>query len=456
MIHISRTGRRDTRRDAGRWGANNLAELRPFRGLRYDTGLAGTLGTLIAPPYDVISPAQQRALHEVNPYNIVQIEYSLEPGEERYTAAGRLLREWILKGVLRREPEPALYLYEQNFTRDGRSYRRRSLLAQVRLHPFDAGVIRPHEYTMSGPKEDRLKLLSATRANISPIFSLYRSGPGDQIAALTVDEGARAAATAVDALGERHTILPITDITLQQSITRFVSNRTLYIADGHHRYETALAYREQRRRESRGWSAAEPENFVMMAIAADDDPGLLILPIHRIVRPPSLPDDLVARLERFFEVRTATASQGGTEAALNDLSQLKAEGRTAFVAAGVLPDGPALLVLRDRAAVEALMPAERSAAWKALDVNVLQYGVLEAALGIDIDAITRGGMVEFTEDAGEALAAVEQRQAALAFLLNATTPLDIFSVADTGDRMPQKSTYFYPKLGTGLVVNSLA
>lgn len=432
-----------------------MAELRPFRGLRYDTGLAGKLDTLIAPPYDVISSAQQRALYDANPYNIVKLEYGIEAGEERYVTAGRLLREWILKGVLRREQEPAFYLYEQSFSRDGRSYRRRSLLAQVRLYPFDAGVIRPHEYTMSGPKEDRLKLMSATRANVSPIFSLYRSAPGDPIEALSLDEGGGAMESAIDALGERHTILPLTDVARQQEITRFIANRTLYIADGHHRYETALQYREERRRASRGWSAAEPENFVMMAIAADDDPGLLILPIHRVVQPRSIPNDLVSRLERYFDVQPVGNTAPKVTGAVAGLAQLKAQGRSAILAAGVLPDGPALLVLRDREAVEALMPAERSAAWKALDVNVLQYGVLEAALGIDIDAITKGGVVEFTEDAAEALGAVREGHAPFAFLINATTPMDIFAVADSGDRMPQKSTYFYPKLGTGLVVNSL-
>lgn len=432
-----------------------MAEMRTFRGLRYDTAVAGDLSNLVAPPYDVISPAQQRALHEASPYNVVHLEYGLGEGDERYTTAGRLLREWMLHDILRREPDSALYLYEQGFTYAGRPYRRRSLIGRVRLYPFDAGVVRPHEYTMSGPKEDRLKLLAATNTNISPVFSLYMSDANDPIEAYDVDEGSGPVARAVDFLGVEHLLLPITDVATQQEMMRYISPRTLYIADGHHRYETALRYRDDRRRRTRGWSASEPENFIMMAVAAHSDPGLLILPIHRLVRPKHVPRDLSHRLQRFFDVRQFADDPAGADAALAALTQQRAE-ETLIVAAGVEPGKLLLLRLRDKDGVSASMPAERSAAWKSLDVNVLQYGVLDAGLGIDIAAITAGGQVEFNEDAAEALNAVREGYVPLAFLLNPTTPLDIFTVAETGDRMPQKSTYFYPKLGTGLVLNPLS
>lgn len=431
-----------------------MAEVRTFRGLRYDTALAGELSRLIAPPYDVISPAQQQALNDASPYNVVHLEYGLGSGDERYAVAARLLREWMLHGVLRREAEPALYLYEQGFTHAGRRHRRRSLIGRVHLQPFEAGVIRPHEYTMSGPKEDRLKLLEATRTNISPIFSLYMSANSDPIEAYRIDEGSGRIARAIDFLGIEHMLLPISDVATQQEIIRFIAPRTLYIADGHHRYETALRYRDDRRRQTRGWSGSEPENFVMMALAAHSNPGLLILPIHRLVRPRQAPADLADRLRRYFDIEEFTDET--RDAALAALARQRTDSDLAILAAGMELGKLTLLKLRDREAVEALMPAERSSAWKALDVNVLQYGVLEAGLGIDIEAITAGGQVEFTEDAAEALTAVREGHIPLAFLLNPTTPLDIFTVAEAGDRMPQKSTYFYPKLGTGLVLNSLS
>ena len=281
------------------------------------------------------------------------------------------------------------------------------------------------------------------------------SDANDPIETYNVDEGSGPVARAVDFLGVEHSLLPITDVATQQEMMRYISPRTLYIADGHHRYETALRYRDDRRRRTRGWSASEPENFIMMAVAAHSDPGVLILPIHRLVRPKQVPRDLSHRLQRFFDVRQFADDPAGADAALAALTQQRAE-ETLIVAAGVEPGKLLLLRLRDKDGVSASMPAERSAAWKSLDVNVLQYGVLDAGLGIDIAAITAGGQVEFNEDAAEALNAVREGYVPLAFLLNPTTPLDIFTVAETGDRMPQKSTYFYPKLGTGLVLNPLS
>ncbi len=432
-----------------------MGEFKPFRGLRYDPAQAGPLDRLIAPPYDVISPAQQQALYDLSPFNIVRVEYGRESGADRYTAAARLLQEWRGGGVLRRDSAPAYYLYEQTFSHGGNTFRRRSLFGRCRLEPFERGIVRPHEYTMSGPKEDRLSLLAATHTNVSPIFSLYEPDANDPIAALELDEGAGGLARAVDLAGEQHTLAPITDPATLAAVEAFLEPRTLYIADGHHRYETALRYRDGRHAAASSWTGDEPENFLLMAVTSAANPGLLILPIHRIVRPRSVPPDLGQRLAASFtieELPGAATNRATLDAAM---ARLAAATTNAFVACGLLPGRLALLTLRDRAVVEARMPAERSAAWKALDVNVLLYGVLEPALGIGLAEITAGGMVEFTEDAEEAVTSVETGRAPLAFLVNATRPEQIFAVADTGDRMPQKTTYFYPKLGTGLVLNPL-
>ena len=427
-----------------------MAEFRPFRGLRYDPAVSGPLDRVVAPPYDVISPAQQQALYDQSPFNVVRLEYGREQGDARYSAAAADLAAWRGQGVLRLESAPALYLYEQRFRRDGREYRRRAVFGRVRLEPFERGVVRPHEFTLSGPKEDRLRLLQSTRTQISPVYTLYRSAPDDPIAALELHEGA---AAATDINGEQHLLAPIGDAATQQRIAAFLAPRTLYIADGHHRYETALRYRDERRAQAASWSGEEPENFVMAAVTPDSDPGLLILPIHRIVRRP-LPAGAAERLQRFFTI--ALLPENGPRGADAALARLRgfAGQRSAFVAAGLFPGRLALLTLRDRSGVEALMPAGRSAAWRALDVNVLQYGVLDAVLGIGLEAIAAGGAVEFSEDAREALSEVANGHATAAFLLNPTRVEEVFAVADADDRMPQKSTFFYPKLGTGLVLNT--
>jgi uncharacterized protein (DUF1015 family) len=427
-----------------------MAEFRPFRGLRYDPAQAGPLDTVIAPPYDVISPAQQRTLYGSSPHNVVRIELGREQGSARYAAAAALLAQWRRDGVLRPEESAALYLYEQRFRRDGRAYQRRALFGRVRLAPYASGVVRPHEFTLAGPKEDRLRLIEATRTQISPVYLLYRSGADDPLRTLAMPADA---SSATDITGEQHLFAPVTDELAQHRIAEFLKARTLYIADGHHRYETSLRYRDERRQAAADWSGDEPENFVMAALTPHDDPGLLILPIHRIVRRP-LPEGALERLRRFFNVQLLPAGEGGGAQAATARLQAFAGRETAFAAAGLFAGQIALLTLRDRDAVEALMPEGRTAAWRALDVNVLQYGVFEAALGIGLEAIAVGGAVEFSEHAAEAVREVEHGRASAAFLLNPTRVDEVFAVADGDDRMPQKSTFFYPKLGTGLVLHA--
>ncbi len=432
-----------------------MADLRPFRALRYRLHSGEPVGRVLAPPYDVISPQQQAALYELSPYNVIRLEHPRETGEARYRAAAETLARWRREGVLVPEERPALYLYEQEFAHGGQTYRRRAVLGRVRLEPFERGLIRPHEYTLAKPKEDRLALLRATQANISPIFGLVDDRSGAFARALA-DVPARPVLDAQDFAEQRHRLHVVDDPAAIAQFAAAVADAVIYIADGHHRYETALAYREELRQAAGpAWSGEEPANFVLMALTATTDPGLLILPIHRLVRPRTVPADLVAALGYAFTVEEVGAldSSAAGEALLHAMAQRRAA--TAFGAAGLVPGRLHLLTLRERSVVEAHMPAGHAAAWRALDVNVLQYGVLEPLLGIDAAALTAGEHVEFTEDAVEALAAVRSGRVPLAFLVNATRPEDIIAVADAGDRMPQKSTYFYPKLGTGLVINAL-
>ncbi len=431
-----------------------MAELRAFRGLRYQVDPAAA-GAVIAPPYDVISPQQQEALYERSPHNVIRLEYGKETGEARYRAAADALAQWRSGGVLAAEARPALYLYEQRFRHGGQSYTRRAVIGRVRLSPPEDGIIRPHEYTMSRPKADRLALLRATATNISPVYALVDDADGafkSAIAALTVAP----VIDAQDFVGQGHRLSVIDEPEAIARITAAIAARPLYIADGHHRYETALAYqREQQSVAGAAWPPDHPANFILMAITATDDPGLLILPIHRLVRPVRMPEDLAAALGTTFDaVDAGSLDNAGARAALMAAVRSASPPANVFGAAGITPGRLHLVTLRNRQAVEQMMPAEHPAAWRALDVNVLQYGILEPLLGIDAAALAGGEHVEFSEDDDEAFDAVRHGAAALALLVNATRPEQIVAVADAGDRMPQKSTYFYPKLGTGLVLNA--
>jgi uncharacterized protein (DUF1015 family) len=436
-----------------------LADVRPFRGLRYRPGVAANLADLLAPPFDVISPEAQGFLLRRHPANVVRLELGEErpddtPQDNRYTRAAAALRRWLAEGILAIDPEPAFYVYDQEFFRDGRLLRRRSLLARVRLEPWEKGVIRPHEHTLIAPKEDRLQLLRRCRASFSPVFALYRDPDGHLRAAASPPTRAAPLAQAREPGGETHTLYGLADEASIGAIRDLFRDRTVYVADGHHRYETALAYREERR--AAHWSGEEPENFVFMALTATEDAGLVVLPIHRVVCLTTIPDDLPARFERLFLVEDLgrVRSGGALRDALARLSEAGSRG-PAYVAVGPGPGRLRLLLARNAEALRASLPPNTPPLWRALDVALLQYAVLDGLLGIDAARLARGDALEYTEDAAEALEAVASGQAPLAFLISATPVEQILAVADAGERMPQKSTFFYPKLATGLVMYPL-
>ncbi len=431
-----------------------MADVRPFRALRYDPAVAGDPSRLIAPPYDVIGVEEQRRLYAASPYNIVRLEYGEErpgdaPGRDRYARAAEDLRRWRQEGALVFDQQPRFYLYEQEFSHQGRR-RRRALMAIVRLEPWDSGVVLPHERTLPKPKEDRLRLLRAVRANVSPVFGLYRDRAA--LGELAEPQGPPllVAKTPDDQIHRLFEVPP----DRENDIRSALAERAIYIADGHHRYETALAYRDERRAQAERWTGEEPENFVLMALVAADDPGLVVLPTHRLLHPPVVPHDLIPRLSRFFDIEDVTPKSWDGTALLRLLSRLAAAGRetVAFGVLGLEEQRYHLLRLISFEAVDALLPADKPVVWRRLDVAVLQHVVLRACLGIDEGAVAAGEVVSYTEDADQARIAVERGRARLAFLLNPTPVEQILAVADAGERMPQKSTYFYPKMATGLAL----
>jgi uncharacterized protein (DUF1015 family) len=446
-----------------------MADVQPFPGIRYQRG--APLADLVTPPYDVVSPEAQARYYERHTENIIRLELGRDTPhdtalDDRYTRAAVTFAEWRLHGVLRQDPA-ALYIYEQRFAALGAAHARVSLVARVRLQPWEAGVVLPHERTLSKPKDDRLKLLRACAANLSPILALYDDPKQRLTQRLEKARRREPDAQFRDESGEEHRLWVVTDARFAAQVAAFFAPARLFIADGHHRYETALAYREELSATRRGLAAEDGANFVMMALSAVEDPGLVVLPTHRLLHhvPAERLEALDETLARWFE---REALDGGDPAAW--VAQLDEAGRSGAGTALVVvrPDGATLWRLSAAGqqamrgpAVEPLAAANSDAAsgpsdaWRALDVVVAHALVVGEALGIDVAAVAGGERVTYMRDAAAAAAAVRAGDASLALLLNPTPPAAVRDVALAGDRMPQKSTYFYPKLITGLTINPL-
>jgi uncharacterized protein (DUF1015 family) len=420
--------------------------IEPFRALMYNRKIVGDPSCVVAPPYDLIGAARQNQLYERSPYNVVRLELGREA--DRYVAAEKTLADWLATGVLERSARPAIFHYKQTFDVEGRLLHRTGYIARVRLEEFDRGRIVPHEKTFPAAKEDRLRLLTALQINTSSIFGLY-SGAHPELDRLRAQVAAREPLVdLVDDLGIRNELRPIESPEEIAAVQRELELPRILIADGHHRYETALNYRRALRHESMS-SESAPYDYTMMTLVACDDPGLVILPTHRVVK--SLPASAIAtftqRAREVFEV-DEIAHRDEFRARLND------SGTGAIGVA--LKGNPNYLILRLRspAAMESAIP-DTPAEVRSLDVSILHALVFDRIFGIHADEIRKGGNIEYTIEIGGALGAVAQGHADGAFLMNPPSINDVERVSDAGATMPEKSTYFHPKLLTGLVMNPL-
>jgi uncharacterized protein (DUF1015 family) len=432
-----------------------MAEIAPLTPLRYTLGKhPSALGNLVAPPYDVISPEQRAELCARDPHNVVRLILPEGEGETKYATAAALLQSWVTSGVLSRDAEPAFYRYDQTFLPPGggRAITRRGFLALVRLVPLSAGIVLPHERTLTGPKEDRLKLFRATRTNLSPGFMLYRDPNGVIDGPL---QNAQPVAEFSTHDGVHHALAKVTTPDAIAAITQGVSKSSLLIADGHHRYETALRYSEEVSAANPGALDRGEHRYFMTFLANGDDPDLVVFPTHRVVH--SLPafsyDDLLARAGEWFAV-TPLANGIDAGPALAALGEL---GKTSpsFVVVG--SDGrAALLGLRPDVDV-AKHPTlgERPAVLQRTDVAVLHSGILEHLLGITKEAQAAKTNLLYPQDAAAAVRDVRAGKAQALFLMNATPVKDVRRVAEAGEVMPQKSTFFHPKVLTGLAIHTL-
>ncbi len=420
--------------------------IEPFRALLYNRKVVGEPARVVAPPYDLIGAARQNQLYERSPYNVVRLEFGREA--DRYGAAEKTLAQWLAADVVERSARPAIFQYRQTFDLEGRLLHRTGYIARVRLEEFDRGRIVPHERTFPAAKEDRLRLLTALQINTSSIFGLY-SGAHPELDRLRGQVAAREPLIdLVDDLGIRNELRPIEALDEIAVIQRALESPRILIADGHHRYETALNYRRARRHESAS-SEPEPYDYTMMTLVACDDPGLVILPTHRVVK--SLPADAIAsfaqRAREVFEVEEILHRGEFRE-------RLDGAGSGALGVA--LKGNPIHLILRLRSesAMKSAMP-DAAPEVRRLDVSVLHALVFDRIFGLRPDEIRKGGNIEYTIEIGGALGTVANGHADGAFLMNPPSIQDVERVSDAGATMPEKSTYFHPKLLTGLVMNPL-
>ena len=449
-------------------------EVSPFRGICYNQGIVGDLARVLCPPYDVINTVQQQLYYEKSNYNAIRLEFpaeSLETTGDRYQRAAITFQQWLRHGVLQLDSVSSYYLHDHRFEYSGEKKVRRGLIARVKLGPWGSGIY-PHEETFSKAKSDRLRLMRACRASFSPLLSLYhdserkiasilsetsRDKPMIETSVLSPSMG-----RVQDENGESHTLWTITEPEIKRELSQLLSAQLLYIADGHHRYETALNYQQERAQVSyeqipsplRGEGQGEGEeakqsltgkgafNYVMMELVEFSDPGLVVLPLHRLVRgiAPSILVGLGDQLRNFFVFESVPLKTGDC--------QLPADSCLGIL--GLQPGSLVILKRRQDISLEAMMPGNRSQAYREFDVSILNHIILDKVLSgaKDLD-------VAYTVDLKEAYQQTKEGKYQLAFLLNPPQPEMVKAVADAQDRMPSKSTYFYPKLPAGLIINPL-
>lgn len=418
-----------------------MALIRPFRGVRYNPAVVGDLQQVVSPPYDVISPEQQTLLHLRSSFNAVHLD--LNRNAERYTTAARTLRDWLDRGALIQEQEPALYYYTQEFIlKDGSRRKRTGVLTALRLEAFSSGIIRPHERTFEQAKNDRLALLRACQTHLSPIFCLYSCPDWSMARVLAPALAAPPLVTVRDDQGSIHQLWRVTDQALIAEVAAGVARETLIIADGHHRYETALRYRDERLAQGRA-TGEEPFNHVLAYLTNAQEDGLVILPTHRLFRTAPLPSsqNLRAVLQRDFRVALFPPAE---RAAF--LAALRAPGPDRRIGCALAGAGHYWLLSFDERVAQKL-PV--SVPLRALDVSILHDVLFQRVLGLTPEVQKQ--QLSYTIDADEALHLVAAGQCRAAFLLNPTTFAQIERVCERGETMPQKSTYFFPKLLTGLI-----
>ena len=423
-----------------------MAEVSPFLGVRYNQEIIKDMAAVICPPYDVISPEEQKAYYDKSGYNLIRLEHGMVlPNDtktnNKHTRACSTFNQWLKERVLLIDHVPSFYIHEHCFTYQNIRKRRLGLTACIRLEPWEKKTILPHENTVPGIKSDRLELMRACAVNFSPLLGLYED-LGQKVTKLLTIQASRKPAIDFAEAGETHKLWVANEPEFVQRVSHFLASKPIYIADGHHRYETALAYRDERRQETRPTRGNETFNFVMITLVSFSDPGLVVLPVHRLIRNLSANalTEFRSILETYFELVSVPLGEGNLP---------EVAGATTRVL-GLEPGNIVALKLRQPLSLKEIMPDNHSEAYKRLDISIVQHLVIDRLTALD-----KSSSIAYTANAVEARRFIESGEYQLAFLLNPIPVATIKTIANSNDRMPGKSTYFYPKLPTGLVINRL-
>lgn len=430
-----------------------MIRLAPFRGVLYNSQKIRDLAKVITPPYDVIGKTEQERLYKKSPYNFVRLDLSQEP--DSYQTVAQTLRDWESQGILAQDEQPAIYLLSQRFQlKEGPERIRQGFIALIELQDLAGGDIRPHEKTHDAPREDRLKLMRACNAQLSPILTLYaESKQGtNRMLALAV-EGTPPAIEFEQDNGDLCRMWRISNPEVVDKVARAMADRQLLIADGHHRYEASLALRDQLRRERDQWTGQESFNFVMAYCANLDDDNLAILPTHRLVRGyPHKPFlELEEALQNYFYIEQHPKTPEGRS---SFLKAFKTAAKKHRVVGASFKRDPRYLILRlKNKRIMQRIAKDLSAPVRELDVSILHLLVLEQILGMAPELQENSENIRYSQDEEMVLQAVEKEDYQAAFILSATKREEIQSIVAAGEKLPQKSTYFYPKLPSGLVIH---
>jgi uncharacterized protein (DUF1015 family) len=436
-----------------------VADILPFRGLRYKKSVVKDLSRVICPPYDVISPAYHEELNKRSEFNFIRIEDAKTlpqdtASDNKYTRAAATLQQWREQHVLIPERRPAIYLHDHHFTHQGKECVRRGVIARVRLEEWEKGIIKPHEGILGPARDDRLNLLWALQVNTSPVLAMYEDRRKQLAVLLEGQESLKPVTDVTIPEGDRHVIRAVADKDVIEQIRNHFKDRSLYIADGHHRYTSALTYRREKMSCTPGATPDAPFNFVMITLVSFTDPGLIILAPHRLIRGlrRSDIDGLETRLAEFFEIEELPLGKAGVWDKIDRLMAKPGPVRFSCLMPGA--DRLLVLTLRQEAVTSQAMPLFHSELYRKLDVSVIDHVILEKILGLGI-----GGKdetkISYMYDRQDAVNRVLKGEYQIAFFLKPVKPELIKAVADASDKMPRKSTYFYPKAPAGLVVNTL-
>jgi uncharacterized protein (DUF1015 family) len=445
-----------------------MAHIIPFKGILYNKEKIKDMKHVVAPPYDVISPSEQEELYKRHENNVVRLILGKESESDtiennRYTRARDSFESWQRDSILIKDAFPSIYVYSQEYhlgEAEGFEKKRRiGFISLSKLEDFGEGKIHPHENTLAKPKEDRLKLMQHCNANFSSIFGLF-SDPSKRIDSVLKDYMRHSPLyDLVDDAGMRHTLWAIRDNRAIQIITSVLSDKQIFIADGHHRYETAINYRNEMRKKMPNFTGDEIYNYVMMYFTNTNSEGLSILPIHRLVSNLSSFDKkkIVEKAGEFFDIEKLSFDESDEKAVRKRLfSDMKERGEKEHIFGMYLGnDEYLLLTLKDEGVLDRLVTNSRHQSWKKLDVTIIHTLLIEKVLGISEKSLSEQKNITYTISGDESIRDVKAGKYQIALFLNPTKIDEVKEVAAAGEKMPQKSTFFYPKLLTGLVMNKL-